>query len=94
MCSPSTHPGSFRCSIHKNKNSFTSSSNPSKNERLNTRKSAMANLMAVPIDTVEQRDSVKKALAAYLILLPSANPLRRRSAIQPKPSRLSTMSKS
>ncbi|XP_076944994.1 uncharacterized protein LOC143615873 [Bidens hawaiensis] len=86
MCSPTTHPGSFRCSLHKNYNiSQTYSPN-----RLNARRSAMANSL-VRIGTVEGGDLVKRALAA--LIRPSSHQQRRRSAFQPRPSRLSVMSK-
>lgn len=88
MCSPTTHPGSFRCSLHKNYNSshgVTYSPN-----RLNARRSAMTNSL-VRIGTVEGGDLVKRALSA--LIRPSSHQQRRRSAFEPKPSRLSIMSK-
>ncbi|KAL6507024.1 hypothetical protein OROHE_022159 [Orobanche hederae] len=93
MCSPTTHPGSFRCSLHKNSvvpgysnqaaTSFRSS------HQLNMRRSAMTNSL-VRIGTVEG-DLVKRALAA--LIRPSSHSLRRRFDFQPRPSRLSVMSK-
>jgi len=88
MCSPTTHPGSFRCSLHKNYNNnqaVTYSPN-----RLNARRSAMTNSL-VRIGTVEGGDLVKRALAA--LIRPSSHQQRRRSAFEPRPSRLSVMSK-
>lgn len=86
MCSPTNHPGSFRCSLHKNVNSSHSISySPN---RLNARRSAMTNSL-VRIGTVEG-DLVKRALAA--LIRPSSHQQRRRAAFQPTPSRLSTMS--
>ncbi|OVA07005.1 hypothetical protein BVC80_7947g3 [Macleaya cordata] len=87
MCSPTTHPGSFRCSLHKNFNNHHSVSFPS--NRLNARRSAMTNSL-VRIGTVEG-DLVKRALAA--LIRPSSHQQRRRAAFQPRPSRLSIMSK-
>ncbi|KAM0061854.1 hypothetical protein Hdeb2414_s0004g00141071 [Helianthus debilis subsp. tardiflorus] len=58
VCSPTTHPGSFWCSLHKN---YSISQTYSLN-RLNARRSAMTNLL-VRIGTVEG-DLVKRALAA------------------------------
>ncbi|KAL3511939.1 hypothetical protein ACH5RR_024656 [Cinchona calisaya] len=91
MCSPTTHPGSFRCSLHKNTNrnynqtaSYSRSSHP-----LNMRRSAMTNSL-VRIGTVEG-DLVKRALAA--LIRPSSHNLRRRCDFHPRPSRLSVMSK-
>ncbi|XP_010244875.1 PREDICTED: uncharacterized protein LOC104588581 [Nelumbo nucifera] len=87
MCSPTTHPGSFRCSLHKNFNNHHAVSYPS--NRLNARRSAMTNSL-VRIGTVEG-DWVKRALAA--LIRPSSHHQRRRAAFQPRPSRLSFMSK-
>ncbi|XXG64648.1 hypothetical protein AAC387_Pa05g2542 [Persea americana] len=88
MCSPTNHPGSFRCSLHKNSfGSHHSVSAPS--NRLLARRSAMTNSL-VRIGTVEG-DLVKRALAA--LIRPSSHQQRRRTAFQPRPSRLSIMSK-
>ncbi|XP_038985417.1 uncharacterized protein LOC103715996 [Phoenix dactylifera] len=87
MCSPTTHPGSFRCSLHKgfgHNHAVSSSSN-----RLNARRSAMTNSL-VRIGTVEG-EWVRRALAA--LIRPSSHQQRRREAFQPRPSRLSIMSK-
>lgn len=92
MCSPTTHPGSFRCSLHKNaKNrSYQSSSSYNRSShQLHMRRSAMTNSL-VRIGTVEG-DLVKRALAA--LIRPSSHHLRRRGDFIPRPSRLSAMSK-
>uniref|UniRef100_M1DZ71 Serine-rich protein-like protein n=2 Tax=Solanum tuberosum TaxID=4113 RepID=M1DZ71_SOLTU len=91
MCSPTTHPGSFRCSFHKNMSQNRSHSNSSyrSSYHLNMRRSAMTNSL-VRIGTVEG-DLVKRALAA--LIRPSSHQLRRRDDFQPRPSRLSVMSK-
>ncbi|CAA2933874.1 Hypothetical predicted protein [Olea europaea subsp. europaea] len=94
MCSPTTHPGSFRCSLHKNDNrsrGYNSDSQTSfqSSHHLNMRRSAMTNSL-VRIGTVEG-DLVKRALAA--LIRPSSHHLRRRDDFQPRPSRLSIMSK-
>ncbi|KAJ4835527.1 hypothetical protein Tsubulata_050381 [Turnera subulata] len=88
MCSPTTHPGSFRCSLHKNM-SVTASAGYSPSNRLNARRSAMTNSL-VRIGGVEG-DLVKRALSA--LIRPSSHQQRRRGAFQPRPSRLSRMSK-
>ncbi|KAI8547404.1 hypothetical protein RHMOL_Rhmol07G0192900 [Rhododendron molle] len=86
-CSPTTHPGSFRCSLHKNStNSQSVSYLPN---RLHARRSAMANSL-VRIGTVEG-DWTKRALAQ--LIRPSSHQQRRRNNFQPRPSRLSIMSK-
>ncbi|CAK9146448.1 unnamed protein product [Ilex paraguariensis] len=87
MCSPTTHTGSFRCSLHKNCNN-TQSVSYSPN-RLDALRSAMKNSL-VRIGTVEG-DWVKRALAA--LIRPSSHQQRRRASFQPRPSRLSMMSK-
>ncbi|CAL5435126.1 unnamed protein product [Camellia sinensis] len=85
-CSPSTHPGSFRCSLHKNCDSGQSISySPN---RLNARRSVMANSL-VRIGTVEG-DLVKRALAQ--LIRPSSHQQRRRADFQPRHSRLSIVS--
>ncbi|KAH7866799.1 hypothetical protein Vadar_025188 [Vaccinium darrowii] len=95
MCSPTTHPGSFRCSLHKNvdrrsSNRFNKDSTVSyHSNRLYARRSAMTNSL-VRIGTVEG-DLVKRALAA--LIRPSSHQQRRRGDFQPRPSRLSVMSK-
>ncbi|XP_027189939.1 uncharacterized protein [Cicer arietinum] len=90
MCSPTTHPGSFRCSLHKNSGSNSihhSDSYPS--NRLNMRRSAMKNSL-VRIGGVEG-EWVKRALTA--LIRPSSHQQKRRSAFESRPSRLSVMSK-
>lgn len=97
MCSPTNHPGSFRCSLHKgtaaanntrvSNNSRTTSCGSS--SRLILRRSAMKNSL-VRIGTVEG-DLVNRALAA--LIRPSSHHQRRRGEFRPRPSRLSAMSK-
>ncbi|KAG4944278.1 hypothetical protein JHK85_048924 [Glycine max] len=85
MCSPTTHPGSFRCSLHKNSHSAQTGSFPS--NRLNMRRSAMKNSL-VRIGGVEG-EWVKRALTA--LIRPSSHQQRRRTAFEPRQSRLSIM---
>ncbi|CAK9159020.1 unnamed protein product [Ilex paraguariensis] len=87
MCSPTTHPGSFRCGLHKNLGKSQTVSYHS--NRLNARRSTMTNSL-VRIGTVEG-DLVKRALAASI--RPSSHQQRRRASFQLQPSRLSVMSK-
>ncbi|KAL2465595.1 serine-rich protein-related [Abeliophyllum distichum] len=94
MCSPTTHPGSFRCSLHRgfginnSRNAKTVSGGSS--NRFNWQLSAMTKCL-VRIGIVEG-DIVKRALQAALIR-PSSHQQRRRSDFQPRrPSRLSVMS--
>ncbi|KAJ4883047.1 serine-rich protein-related [Raphanus sativus] len=91
MCSPTTHPGSFRCSLHKNvanpHGQGAASSYPASS--LNMRRSAMTNSL-VRIGGVEG-EWVRRALTT--LIRPSSHHLKRRAAYQPRPSRLSIMSK-
>ncbi|KAA0064910.1 nuclear transcription factor Y subunit gamma-like [Cucumis melo var. makuwa] len=93
MCSPTTHPGSFRCSLHKKSGSgihqHQASSSAYSSTGLNMRRSAMTNSL-VRIGGVEG-DWVKRALTA--LIRPSSHQLRRRANFRPQPSRLSVMSK-
>ncbi|URD74922.1 Serine-rich [Musa troglodytarum] len=88
LCAPTTHPGSFRCRLHKGLHTHHAAvSSPS--NRLNARRSAMTNSL-VRIGAVEG-DWVKRALAA--LIRPSSHQQRRRADFHPRPSRLSRMSK-
>ncbi|XP_008228742.1 PREDICTED: putative protein TPRXL [Prunus mume] len=98
LCSPTTHPGSFRCALHKNSpsggaahhlNSNGRTSSYHSSIRLNYRRSAMKNSL-VRIGGVEG-DLVKRALSA--LIRPSSHSQKRKVDFQPKPSRLSVMSK-
>ncbi|XP_021757839.1 putative protein TPRXL [Chenopodium quinoa] len=88
MCSPTNHPGSFRCSLHKNAPSRNASVQPYQSNRLFARRSAMTNSL-VRIGTVEG-DLVKRALAA--LIRPSSHQQKRRGDFQPRKSRLSMVS--
>ncbi|XP_057417811.1 uncharacterized protein LOC130712009 [Lotus japonicus] len=87
MCSPTTHPGSFRCSLHKGFGSHSAA--PYSSNRLNARRSAMTNSL-VRIRGVEG-EIVRRALSA--LIRPSSHQQRRRGDFRPRPSRLSVMSK-
>ncbi|CAL0307089.1 unnamed protein product [Lupinus luteus] len=87
MCAPTTHPGSFRCSLHKNCGPHSVA--PYAPNRLNARRSAMTNSL-VRIRGVEG-DLVKRALAA--LIRPSSHHQKRRGDFHPRPSRFSVMSK-
>ncbi|CDP18810.1 unnamed protein product [Coffea canephora] len=92
LCSPTSHPGSFRCSLHKNLNNAPPPQQQSPSyslKNLTIQRSAMKNSL-VRIGTVEG-DLVKRALAA--LIRPSSHQIRRRSDFQRRPSRLSAMSK-
>ncbi|XP_076892765.1 uncharacterized protein LOC143544571 [Bidens hawaiensis] len=89
MCSPTTHPGSFRCSLHKKLSNQSNNATSYLTHRLYTRRSAMTNSL-VRNGTVEG-DFLKRALA--WLIRPSSHQLRRRGEFKPRPSRLSVMSK-
>lgn len=86
LCSPTTHPGSFRCSIHKRLN----------NNNINSivsgigypRRSAVVNSL-MRLGTVDGY-LIKRAVAS--LIRPSSHQQRRRSGFQPGPTRLSVMS--
>jgi hypothetical protein len=91
MCAPTTHPGSFRCKLHKgmqNPNPSSGQSNSVVSNRLNARRSAMTNSL-VRIGSVEGSEWVKRALAS--LIRPSSHQQRRRTNFQQRPSRLSVM---
>ncbi|KAM7277044.1 hypothetical protein ACFE04_018910 [Oxalis oulophora] len=90
MCSPTNHPGSFRCSLHKNSHhQHQHHGGSSSLNSLNMRRSAMKNSL-VRIGGVEG-DWVKRALTA--LIRPSSHQQKRREGFQARPSRLSVMSK-
>nr|KYP59108.1 hypothetical protein KK1_014536 [Cajanus cajan] len=72
LCSPTTHSGSFRCSLHKKKPPRTVSRNPSQSHHLDSSMVAKAN-------------SLKAFLLQ--VIKPSSHDLHRRKNFQPKPSR-------
>ncbi|XWS11746.1 hypothetical protein CRYUN_Cryun37aG0026600 [Craigia yunnanensis] len=93
LCSPTTHPGSFRCSLHKglslSRNRQPTTASYHSTSPLNLRRSAMKNSL-VRIGGVEG-ELVKRSLTA--LIRPSSHQQRRRAAFEPRPSRLSIMSK-
>lgn len=91
LCSPTNHPGSFRCGLHKpgRANGVVSSKPQTASYAgLNMVRSAMKNSL-VRIGTVEG-DLVKRALAA--LIRPSSHQQRRRGGFRPRVSRLSVVS--
>ncbi|XP_010520684.1 PREDICTED: uncharacterized protein LOC104799741 [Tarenaya hassleriana] len=104
LCSPTTHPGSFRCARHRRsaigggKAVTTKAPSPSPSpvpirefavtDGLKLRRSAMVNSLA-RIGGVE--GEVAKRTMAALSRPPSSQNLRRRSEFRPRPSRFSVM---
>ncbi|CAO2200615.1 unnamed protein product [Urochloa humidicola] len=95
-CSPTTHPGSFRCALHRGQ-SAASASEPQQapvSSRLSApRRASMANPL-VRIAAVEGGDQIRRALASLVCPPPSSQQQHRRrgNAFRRRPSRLSAMS--
>ncbi|XP_062221668.1 uncharacterized protein LOC133921001 [Phragmites australis] len=102
MCSPTNHPGSFRCSLHKERRSRgghghkpTSPPSPSSSSPTASRLGASARRMGsalVRISAVEGGEWARRALAATVRPSPAAQHRRRVAGFRPRPSRLSTVS--
>ncbi|CAI0388730.1 unnamed protein product [Linum tenue] len=75
LCSPTNHPGSFRCSLHKNRSSATGS-RPSRRELAAA--AAMAKALTLRAFLLQ-------------IIKPSNQDQKRRRNFQPRPSRFCTM---
>lgn len=88
MCSPTNHPGSFRCSLHKSAGAKIKPQTAP--YALSMRRSAVKNSV-VRLGAVEG-EWIKRALAA--LIRPSSHQLRRRGEFRPIHSRLSVMSRS
>ncbi|WVY99379.1 hypothetical protein V8G54_025449 [Vigna mungo] len=115
MCSPTMHPGSFRCAYHKQlaerqhqqqeqrqqqqrqqeqqqqeQQSRQQQTMPLSGRKLNLLRSAMKNSVVRRIGGVDG-EIVRRALTT--LIRPSSHYLHRRLAFQPRPTRLSLMSK-
>ncbi|TVU00320.1 hypothetical protein EJB05_54266, partial [Eragrostis curvula] len=91
-CSPTTHPGSFRCALHRAQAARLPSVAPAPAPVSCGLGAARRPSMASPlvrIAAVEGGDHLRRALAA--LVRPSSQP-RRRDAFRPRPSRLSAVS--
>nr|XP_009760525.1 PREDICTED: uncharacterized protein LOC104212863 [Nicotiana sylvestris] len=74
MCAPTNHPGSFRCSLHKNSNQtkyahIKTTTTKKSHQHLNLkiiRRSAMVNSV-VRIGAVEDGELIKRKLSAFII---------------------------
>ncbi|XVF47984.1 hypothetical protein PTKIN_Ptkin03bG0154000 [Pterospermum kingtungense] len=74
LCSPTTHPGSFRCSLHRNFN------NPAGRKRL-----VRVSPSHWELSVLAKANSIKAFLLQ--IIKPSSHDMQRRRNFQPKPSR-------
>ncbi|KAL3533421.1 hypothetical protein ACH5RR_006942 [Cinchona calisaya] len=95
MCSPSTNPGSFRCSLHRKYSSSssiraqTATRTTSNSSRLNMRRLALMNSLSRCREV--NGNWVKSALAT--LALRSSHQQGCHKDFRPRPSRLSVMSK-
>ncbi|XP_066351064.1 uncharacterized protein [Miscanthus floridulus] len=99
-CSPTTHPGSYRCALHRGQGQggggagaplpLPASTAPVSSRLSAPRRASMANPL-VRIAAVEGGDHIRRALAA-LVRPPPSQTRRRADAFRPMPSRLSAMS--
>ncbi|CAK9329682.1 unnamed protein product [Citrullus colocynthis] len=78
LCSPTTHPGSFRCSFHRNRRKVSSARSSSSISAITTAQLELAMFAKA------------NALRAFLLQMikPSSNDLQRRRNFHPRPSRL------
>ncbi|KAG0522667.1 hypothetical protein BDA96_07G057200 [Sorghum bicolor] len=104
-CSPTTHPGSYRCALHRGQGqaggggaagpplpvAAAASAAPVSSRLSAPRRASMANPL-VRIAAVEGSDHIRRALAALVRPPPSQTTRRRADAFRPTPSRLSAMS--
>ncbi|KAJ4950160.1 hypothetical protein NE237_026992 [Protea cynaroides] len=86
LCSPTTHPGSFRCTLHRN------------TQRKVSNRSAVHQVQSSSPNRSESLKMIARAnlLKAFLlqIIKPSKQNLRRRQNFQPKPTRFCLMNNS
>ncbi|XP_057767944.1 uncharacterized protein LOC130988180 [Salvia miltiorrhiza] len=86
MCSPTNHPGSFRCGLHKSVTSKPQTAPCGSSGRLNMRRSAMKNsLVRIGVEG----EWVRRALAA--LIRPSSHQQRRRGEFRRRLSRFSVV---
>ncbi|XP_022134810.1 uncharacterized protein LOC111006991 [Momordica charantia] len=81
LCSPTNHPGSFRCSFHRNRRKVVSATSSSSIAAISTAQLDLAMLAKA------------NALRAFLlqIIKPSGNDPQRRRNFNPRPSRFCLM---
>ncbi|KAK9706250.1 hypothetical protein RND81_07G113300 [Saponaria officinalis] len=83
LCSPTNHPGSFRCHRHRNTNSNGNGNGNSNSKQCATKKWEAAKKMA------KDKECSSKAvlLQMMMIINPSSHHLHRKTNFQAKPSR-------
>ncbi|CAL5204985.1 unnamed protein product [Lathyrus oleraceus] len=77
MCSPTNHPGSFRCSLHKNVGSHNTSADSYPSTRLNMRRSAMKNSLRIVSDYVIPSIAIRFRLGCSVVFGPFRSPVCR-----------------
>ncbi|GAV70906.1 hypothetical protein CFOL_v3_14404, partial [Cephalotus follicularis] len=81
LCSPTTHPGSFRCALHRNSQKV---SGKSTSVSINVNRLMNSEVM------ITSKTNVVKAFLMQIIK-PSSRDLQRRRNFQPKPTRFCQM---
>ncbi|OMP01472.1 hypothetical protein COLO4_11838 [Corchorus olitorius] len=89
LCSPTTHPGSFRCSLHRNFGRVPSKSVAAKSHVNRVESKAVAPIMM----TSASKTKLIKAILKQIIN-PSSHDLQRRRNFQPKPTRFCQLNSS
>ncbi|OMO54476.1 hypothetical protein CCACVL1_27772 [Corchorus capsularis] len=90
LCSPTTHPGSFRCSLHRNFGRVPSKSVAAKSHVNRVESKAVAPIMMT--STASKTKLIKAILKQ--IINPSSHDLQRRRNFQPKPTRFCPLNSS
>lgn len=90
LCSPTDHPGSFRCSLHRNSGELSSKSAAVVTAHVNRqREKSKAAMMMMMKRTTTTSSSKTNLIKAFLkqIINPSSHDLQRRRNFHPKPTR-------
>ncbi|XVE91245.1 hypothetical protein DITRI_Ditri20bG0138400 [Diplodiscus trichospermus] len=90
LCSPTKHPGSFRCSLHRSSGNVSSkSAAPQVNKHREESKAAMMIIMMTAKSSTSKASLIKAFLMQ--IIKPSSRDLQRRRNFHPKPTRFSPL---
>ncbi|KAK8584731.1 hypothetical protein V6N13_138681 [Hibiscus sabdariffa] len=94
LCSPTHHPGSFRCSLHRSSGKVSSKSEASpphfNRQKEDQSKATMVLMMSTVSSTPSSKSSLTKSFLMQMIR-PSNHRLQRRRDFHPKPSRFSSL---
>ncbi|KAK8641741.1 hypothetical protein V6N13_011119 [Hibiscus sabdariffa] len=93
LCSPTSHPGSFRCSLHRSSGKVSSKSAASAPHVNRQKEDQSKAAMMLMMSTVTSSSSKSSLIKAFLmqIIRPSSHGLQRRRNFHPKPSRFSSL---